>query len=324
LIGSVTRTAERLKSIDNALILTHRRPDGDTAGSAGALCCTLRQMGKNAYVAANPEITRRYADLIEPYFPPSDWQPAYVIAVDCAAEDMIFPAAGETAKHVDMVIDHHGSNTGFGAENLVIGEYAACAEIVCEVIEELGEELSIEAARGIYIGASTDTGCFKFSNTTANTHRVAAKCLDTGLDGGEINRALFETKSRARYEIERMLFRDMKFYKDGKIAVALITREAKESTGADWDDLDAIAGIPRQIEGVEVGLTLTELKDGSTKLSARTTKEVDAAAICSQLGGGGHLRAAGATMNCPSAEAICRALDATERVYRGETDGIHL
>ena len=162
--------------------------------------------------------------------------------------------------------------------------YAACAEVVCEVIEELGLTLTEEMARGIYIGASTDTGCFKFSNTTANTHRVAAKCLDTGLDGGEINRALFETKSRARYEIERMLFRDMKFYKDGRIAVALITREAKEQTGADWDDLDAIAGIPRQIEGVEVGLTLTELKDGSTKISARTTKEVDAAAICSRIG----------------------------------------
>ena len=114
----------------------------------------------------------------------------------------------------------------------------------------------------------------------------------------------------------------MKFYKDGRIAVALITREAKEQTGADWDDLDAIAGIPRQIEGVEVGLTLTELKDGSTKISARTTKEVDAAAICSQMGGGGHLRAAGATVHCPSDEAIRRALEATERVYRGEANGI--
>lgn len=323
MIGSVTRIADVLKTIDGALILTHRRPDGDTAGSAGALCIALRAMGKTAYVAANPEITRRYADLIEPYFPPEDWKPSYVIAVDCAAEDMIFPAAEEYAKHVDMVIDHHGSNCGFGRENLIIGEYAACAEIICEVIEALGLTLTIEMARGIYVGASTDTGCFKFSNTTANTHRVAAKCLDTGLDGGEINRALFETKSRARYEIEGMLFREMKFYKDGKIAVALITREAKESTGADWDDLDAIAGIPRQIEGVEVGLTLTELKDGSTKLSARTTKEVDAAAICSQLGGGGHLRAAGATMDCPSDEAIRRALEATERVYRGEANGIH-
>ena len=322
MIGSAAHTAETLRKMDNILILTHRRPDGDTTGSASALCYALRTLGKTAYVAENPEITRRYADLIDGFYPPAGWEPEKVITVDCAAPDMLYPAVQQYDNRIDLVIDHHGSNTGFGVENLVFGSYAACAEVVCEVIEELGLTLTEEMARGIYIGASTDTGCFKFSNTMANTHRVAAKCLDTGLDGGEINRALFETKSRARYEIERMLFRDMKFYKDGRIAVALITREAKEQTGADWDDLDAIAGIPRQIEGVEVGLTLTELKDGSTKISARTTKEVDAAAICSQMGGGGHLRAAGATVHCPSDEAIRRALEATERVYRGEANGI--
>lgn len=320
MIGSVAHTAELLRSVDQAVILTHRRPDGDTAGSAGALCLALRALGKQAYVAENPEITRRYAGLIAPYYPPENWTPQYVIAVDCAAPDMIFSAAGELAQRVDMVIDHHASNTGFGRQNdLVIGWRASCAEIVHDLIAALELELTVDMARGIYVGASTDTGCFKYSNTTPETHLVAAHCLRTGLDGGEINRALFETKSRARYAIERMMFSDMQFYMDGKVAVAVITREAKESTGADWDDLDAIAGIPRQIEGVEAGFTLTELKDGSTKISARTTKEVDAAAICGQLGGGGHVRAAGATVDCDTQEAIRRILAATERVYRGET-----
>lgn len=320
MIGSIAHTAEVLRTVDRVLILTHRRPDGDTAGSAGALCLALRALGKQAYVAANPEITRRYADLIEPFFPPVDWEPGYVIAVDCAAADMIFSAAGDLAARVDMVIDHHKSNSGFGRQdNLVIGERAACAEIIHDLIVQLGLELTVDMARGIYVGASTDTGCFKYSNTTPETHLVAAHCLQTGLDGGEINRALFETKSRARYAIERMLFSEMQFYMDGKVAVALITQEAKESTGADWDDLDAIAAIPRQIEGVEAGFTLTELKDGSTKISARTTKEVDAAAICSQLGGGGHVRAAGATVPCEPQEAIRQVLAATERVYRGKT-----
>lgn len=319
MIGSVSRMADALREADRALILTHRRPDGDTTGSARALCLALRALGKQAYVAANPEVTNRYAGLIDSFYPPEGWEPDCVITVDCAAQDMIFPAAGKYADQVDLVIDHHGSNSGFGRENLVIGERAACAEIVCELIEELGLDMTVEMARGVYVGASTDTGCFKYSNTTAHTHIVAAKCLETGLDGGEINRALFETKSRARYQIERMLFTEMRFFLNGKVAVALITQEAKQKTGADWDDLDAIAAIPRQIEGVEVGLTFTELKDGGTKLSARTTKEVDAAAICQMLGGGGHLRAAGATIDCSPEEAIRRALDATERVYRGET-----
>ncbi|HBI63499.1 MAG TPA: phosphoesterase RecJ domain-containing protein [Clostridiales bacterium] len=319
MIGTVSRAAQVLKEADHILLLTHRRPDGDTTGSAGALCLALRRMGKQAYIAPNAQITRRYAHLIEPYAPENGFDPAFVISVDCADTGMIPPEMAAYAEHVDLVIDHHRSNTGFGRENLVMGERAACAEIICELTEELGIPLDREIAEGIYVGASTDTGCFKFSNTTSNTHRVAAKCLDAGVDGGEINRALFETKSRARYEIEGMLFSGMQFYHDGKIAVALITREAKRKTGADWDDLDAIAGIPRQIEGVEVGLTLTELEDGDTKVSVRTTKEVDASAICTLVGGGGHIRAAGATLHCPAQEAIVRMLEATERVYRGET-----
>lgn len=319
MIGTVSRAAELLKAADNIIILTHRRPDGDTAGSAGALCLALRKLGKKAFVAPNREITRRYAGLIVPYAPYDGFEPAFVVSVDCADRGMIPAEMAQYAQRVDLVIDHHRSNDGFGTDNLVMGHCAACAEIVCAVIEEMGISLDSSIAEGIYVGASTDTGCFKFSNTTSNTHRVAAKCLDAGVDGGEINRALFETKSRARYEIEGMLFSGMRFYHDGKIAVALITREAKQKTGADWDDLDAIAGIPRQIEGVEVGLTLTELDNGDTKVSVRTTKEVDASAICTQVGGGGHIRAAGATLHCGSEEAIRRMLEVTERVYAGET-----
>lgn len=318
MIGTVSRTAEVLKEKDQFLILTHRRPDGDTTGSAGALCLALRKLGKTAYTAENKGVTRRYGSYIQPYYAPEDFVPECVVAVDCAAPDMLPPEMAVYADRVDIVIDHHGSNPGFGKVNLVGGHYAACAEIICEVVETMGIELDRDIAKGIYVGASTDTGCFKFSNTTSNTHLVAAKCLDAGVDGGEINRALFETKSRARYEIERMLFGSMEFYHDNKVAVALIKLEDRRRTGADWDDLDAIAGIPRQIEGVEVGLTLTELESGETKVSVRTTKEVDAAAICIQVGGGGHLRAAGATLPCGSAEAIQRMLEATEKVYRGE------
>lgn len=318
MIGTVSRVAEVLQASDKFLILTHRRPDGDTTGCAGALCLALRKAGKTAYTAENKGVTRRYGGYIQPFYAPEGYQPDCVVSVDCAASDMLPPEMACYANRVDVVIDHHGSNTGFGKVNLVGGHYAACAEIICEVIEAMGIELDMDIAKGIYVGASTDTGCFKFSNTTSNTHLVAAKCLDAGVDGGEINRALFETKSRARYEIERMLFSSMEFYHDNKIAVALIRLEDRKRTGADWDDLDAIAGIPRQIEGVEVGLTFTELEDGQTKVSVRTTKEVDAAAICMQVGGGGHLRAAGATLPCASEEAIQRMLDATEKVYRGE------
>lgn len=320
MIGCVSEAARGLQSADHVLILTHRRPDGDTTGSAGALCLALRALGKTAYVAENPEITKRYAPYIVPYAPPKGFEPHVIVGVDMAEENMVFEGGEDLAARTDLVIDHHGSNPGFGKYNLIIGERASCAEIVCEVIEELGVPLTQPIAEAIYVGVSTDTGCFRYSNTTAGTLRTAAKCLDAGVNAGELNRVLFETKSRARYEIERVIQGNMQFFRDGKIAVATITLEDRRRTGADWDDMDAIAAMPRQIEGVEVGLTLTELDSGKTKASVRTTKEVDAAAICMLVGGGGHLRAAGATLDCPLEQAVTRMLEATERVYRGETE----
>ena len=153
------------------------------------------------------------------------------------------------------------------------------------MIMALGVKLTTDIAECVYIGVSTDTGCFKFSNTTAHTHAVAAACLTAGIDGGEINRALFETKTMPRFQMERIIFDTMEFYEDGAIAVAVLWRADIDRTGADMDDLDSIASLTRQIEGVQIGITLTENKDGTVKASVRTTKEMDASAICRKCGG---------------------------------------
>lgn len=119
MIVDVAGAAAALQAADDILILTHRRPDGDTAGCAGALCRGLQQIGKRAYILENPEITRRYAPLIVPYYPPEDFVPAYVVSTDIA-EEKLFPDTAEPYKgKVDLVIDHHGSNDGFGKKNLI-------------------------------------------------------------------------------------------------------------------------------------------------------------------------------------------------------------
>ena len=170
------------------------------------------------------------------------------------------------------------------------------------------EHLTREIAECIYVGVSTDTGCFKFSNTTAHTHAVAAACLTAGIDGGEINRVLFETKSRPRFEMERIVFDTMEFHENGAIAVAVLWRRDIDHVGADMDDLDSIASLTRQIEGVQIGITLTEKPDGTVRVSVRTTKEMDASAICKRVGGGGHVRAAGASFTCGMDEAKAEML----------------
>ena len=173
---------------------------------------------------------------------------------------------------------------------------------------EAGVRLTREIAECIYVGVSTDTGCFKFSNTTAHTHAVAAACLTAGIDGGEINRALFETKSRPRFEMERIVFDTMEFHEDGAIAVAVLWRKDIDRVGADMDDLDSIASLTRQIEGVQIGITMTEKADGTVRVSVRTTREMDASAICKRVGGGGHVRAAGASFTCGMDEAKAEML----------------
>ena len=311
----VAGAAAALQGANDILILSHRRPDGDTAGCAGALCRALRQIGKTAYILENPEITKRYAPLIVPCYPPEGFQPQFVVSTDIA-EEKLFPDTAEPYKgKVDLVIDHHRSNIGFGKKNLVRPDAGACAEVLYDVIMALGVKLTTDIAECVYIGVSTDTGCFKFSNTTAHTHAVAAACLTAGIDGGEINRALFETKTMPRFQMERIIFDTMEFYEDGALAVALLWRADIDRTGADMDDLDSIASLTRQIEDVQIGITLTENKNGTVKASVRTTKEMDASAICKKCGGGGHIRAAGASFDCGMEQAKAAILKAAQEQY---------
>lgn len=311
----VAGAAAALQGADNILILSHRRPDGDTTGCAGALCRALRQIGKTAFILENPEITKRYAPMIVPCYPPEGFQPQFVVSTDIA-EEKLFPDTAEEFKgKVDLVIDHHRSNIGFGKKNLVRPDAGACAEVLYDVIMALGVKLTTDIAECIYVGVSTDTGCFKFSNTTAHTHAVAAACLTAGIDGGEINRALFETKTMPRFQMERIIFDTMEFCENGAIAIAMLWRADIDRTGADMDDLDSIASLTRQIEGVQIGITLTENKDKTVKVSVRTTKEMDASAICRKCGGGGHIRAAGASFDCGMEEAKAAILAAAREQY---------
>ena len=186
MIGSVSRTAQLLKQADHVLILTHRRPDGDTTGSAGALCQALRKLGKTAYLAENQGVTRRYAHLVEPYYAPEGFQAQIIVAVDVAAQDMLPTEMQQYADCVDVVIDHHKFNPCFGKkDNLIGGEFGACAEIIWDLLAELGVALDEGIAQSLYIGTATDTGCFKFTNTTVHTHQVAIACLQAGVDCGE-------------------------------------------------------------------------------------------------------------------------------------------
>ena len=191
----------------------------------------------------------------------------------------------------------------------------ACGEIVYDICRELGE-ISPEAALPLYAAVSTDTGCFVYANTTANTHRVAAALLETGIDYFAVNKRHFRTKTRRRIAIEAELMGNAEFFHQDRGVFLTIPLSLLARTGADENDLDDISSLAGIIEGVDCGAVLRELKDGEWKLSLRTgaNGRVNATRACGLLGGGGHAMAAGATLHGTLEEVKRQVLDAIEQV----------
>ena len=292
-----------LLSHDNFCILTHRRPDGDTVGSAAALCLGLRQLGKTAYVLENPELTPRYAFLLEGLTRESAGEADTVVAVDVAAANMLPKTFAGLSDKVRLRIDHHGSPASFDSEELVDSTSASCAELVCDVLTILGIQIDKAIATAVYVGTSTDTGCFRFANTTAHSFMIAAICAQAGVEVYKLNQLLFETNSLAKLRLHAWMVEHMELFDDGRLAVVVIPRAVEELLGVTDDDVDNLSSYPRTVEGVCMAATLRQSKTGETKVSIRAVPGYDAAAVCARFGGGGHKGAAGATTSLPLEEA---------------------
>lgn len=289
---TIREAAGFFRQNDGFCILTHRAPDGDTVGCASALCRGLRALGKRAFVVENPQITPRYAPLLEGLTAPAG--EGTPVSADLASEGLLPDNMRAFAGKIQFAIDHHGSNTRFAAASLIDPGAAACGEIVYALLRELGAPLDIPTAGALYAAIATDTGCFQFSNTTANTLRVAADLYDAGIDAAALNRALFGVKSLRRLQLESRLTGSMTALADGRVAVCRLPLALCGELGLTEDDLDSIASFPRSVEGVEVGITLREKAGGRIKISIRSGPSLNASRVCARLGGGGHPAAAGA------------------------------
>ena len=293
---TVQEAAARLRQMDNVLLLTHVRPDGDTIGSAAALCQALRDMGKTAYLLYNPEITDTYAPYAEPYWASEGFVPEHIVSADIAALNLLPDNAAAYASRVELTIDHHGSQEFFAAETYLDADAAACGEIIYRVIREL-TAVTPAIALLLYVAISTDTGCFVYANTTADTHRIAAELLETGIDVGPVNKVLFRTKSKTRLAMEARMVADMELYDGDRVVVMSIPLSLRQELHATEADIEELSSLAALVEGTDCGITLRELKPGRVKLSLRTGPRVDACAVCQRLGGGGHTAAAGATVD---------------------------
>ncbi len=310
---TVSEAAALLRSFDSVLILTHVRPDGDTVGCAAALCAALRQLGKTAYLLDNPQLTQNNEPFFRPYTAPEGFVPQVVVSTDIAALSLLPDNAKPYRDRIDLAIDHHPSFEGFAKANIVRPDAAACGELVYDIIQELCP-LTPEIALSLYLAASTDTGCFSYSNTTANTHRVAAALMDTGIDYRSLNKTFFRTKSRKRMQLEGSMLHTMELYDQDRVAVLSVPIALMEQLHAGESDAEELSSLGAQIEGVDCAITMRELQPDVWKFSLRTGSRVNATRVCQLLGGGGHAAAAGATVHAPWADAKRQMLDAVAKI----------
>ena len=299
-----TETAQFLKERDRFVILTHRRPDGDTLGCAAFLCRGLRQLGKNAWILPNPEITPKYEKLHEGLTRPLVEEGDTLVAVDTASEQMLPEAYRSLLGSIDLRIDHHGTANSFTENELVDPEAAACGEILYDVLQLMGAKLDTEMANALYTAVSTDTGCFRYANTTDHSFSVAAACAAVSKDLFRLNQVYFDTNSLARLRLQGWMVENGKFLAGGKIVICAIPYAVERELGVTEDDMENISGFPRSIEGVHIAATLRQNADGLVKLSVRAIPGYDAGAICATFGGGGHKGAAGANMRLSLGEAV--------------------
>jgi len=232
--------------------------------------------------------------------------------VDVASESL-FPAGFEGG--ADICIDHHPSNSGYAGATILGFEKASCGELVLEIIKSALGGITKNEADLLYIAVSTDTGCFQYGNTTADTFRAAAELIDAGADNKTINKKLFRTVRKSRLVLEGMIYTSLRHFRDGKITVVTVTLDMMDKSGATEDDCEDLASLAGKVEGSFVGVTVREIEKNKCKVSVRTGREVNANDVCAVFGGGGHAMAAGCNLDCPPDEAVAKVIAAIDEVW---------
>lgn len=300
---------------DDFLVVSHLHPDGDAISSTLAMGWLLRQLGKTCVLANADPVPQKFAYL---------WQSSsivdysaaglarsfeYVVAVDCADFGRIGKVRESFAEGAQLLnIDHHPTNDLFGRVNVVRAEAAATAEMIYDLAKQFDVEWNRDFASCIYTGLLTDTGGFRYSNTTPKVLAIASEMLNYGVENNVLAEHLLEKMSYPQILLLKKALAGLTFTPDRKIAWVSVTIEDLAETEANNEDTEGLVNYPRNIEGVEVGILFKQLARDEIKVSLRSSGHVDVSAIAKSFGGGGHARAAGCTLRYALGEAIERTV----------------
>ena len=307
---TLTETAARLRGNEPTLILFHRHPDGDAIGAGFGLKLILEAMGCTVYCVCEDEIPERLRFLTEGMQDsvlkenlPADFTPTQIISVDTASPAQAGVLYPDYEGRFDLMIDHHAKGDMY-ADGYIDGSASSAGELIYRLSRELVKSGRLAAIpegvdRLLYAAVSSDTGCFRYSNASPETHRAAAALLEAGFDSADLNHRLFGVKSYKLLQAEKVGFDRLKLYADGRLGIVAMPFEVMEQYGFTDEHLGTLVDVARGLQGVQVAVAIRQPKaEGVYRVSMRSSCDADVAAICAEFGGGGHIKAAGCTVSC--------------------------
>lgn len=309
-----------IRTNDNFVILPHVSADGDSIGSSLGLSLILKKLGKKATVLLEEEPAEVFKFMpefssLKTYEESAGYNFDCVITLDTGDLKRlgnrlrVFEACNETAN-----IDHHPTNTAFAKYNYTDATASAVAEIMWDFAKLIDVEMDTDIATCLYTSIMTDTGGFRYSNTSAKTHEIAAEMIKLGVKIDKISSSVFESNTVSRLKLVGLVLNTLETYYDNRLALILVTREMIEKASATDEDAEGLVNYAKGIMGAEVGILIKEVKDG-VRVNYRSKEYVDVAQIASALGGGGHVRAAGCTLEMGIDEAKIKILDIFKKVF---------
>jgi len=330
-LGPVETILKTLQGAERIVLTTHINADGDGAGSEVALAAWLSARGKKVWII-NPT---PFPDTLKFLLPDGDWaldsgssrakdvvgEADLAVVLDTAEVPRIGPVMELFLDLPKIVIDHHppGPNPIPG-EFLVDPEACATGELIFDLVEKAGGPWPREAIQGLYVALLSDTGSFRFGNTTPATHRIVASLLEKGANPEGLYRRVYGNVPLRKLRLLQASLSDLEVDPEGDLAWMTVPSESFEALGATADDIEGLVDFPRDIKGVEVGLLFRETARGATKISFRSNGEVDVNALARRFGGGGHVKASGALVERSLPLVRAEVLDAVREAIRERKD----
>lgn len=314
--NSLKEIAKILKESNSVLLFPHLNMDGDALGSSAALCAALRKLGKQSYILIEDEIAA-FLQFLDNDYCTYDAnviaEPDICLCIDCGEtgrfkkrEEKFFQ--GKTKG----CIDHHGTSTPFADFNYIDPNAAATGEIIFDLLKEIQVEIDAEIGKAIFAAITTDTGNFQYSNTTKKTHQIVAELYDIDANYNDVSVELYQNNRLEKLLLQTKILETLEVFGAGQAAICGVDFSMLEETGGKMEETEGIVEILRNIAGVEVAIFAKELPENRCKISMRSKKFVDVAEISKGFSGGGHIRAAGFTLECSVEEAKVKVKKAVE------------